>query len=324
MGCEDGATVGREEADGFTSSDVCNNRGYEIKDENYNGARRDDTRDVHSTASVSVQTDNNLTIIAGSDSGDDGNDNNCSSNENYMLASPHAVQNMSESNVPQYSSNKEGEKVASVVPHSIHDGETLGRVMDGTNQNNDMRSSNVDIITRNSSKKKTDLDINVTNTDNDEAGADDKINSPRHTKERSSEDDTTTNTTDKITKTNVIHCKLSELTSPSIRKEGMQAGSDNGPAEVSRNGVSDGVLAAIAAVNEAAKLFLEQNIKHMADDSSHLATVEEQEEEEESVLRRKIEKGKFKKVKKIKIKMKIRTRTRKRRRKKSKKRESDT
>ena len=41
-----------------------------------------------------------------------------------MLTSPHAVQNMSESNVSQYSTNEEGEKVASVAPRSDRNGET--------------------------------------------------------------------------------------------------------------------------------------------------------------------------------------------------------
>jgi len=123
MDCEDVATVGGNEDDRVTFSDVCDNRGSEVKDENYNGAGRDDTCDVHSAVLLLVQTDNNPIIIVSGDN----NDNDDSSNDDYMLTSPHMVKNMSESYVPQYLSNEEGKKVASFVPRSNHNRETLGR-----------------------------------------------------------------------------------------------------------------------------------------------------------------------------------------------------
>ena len=89
------------------------------------------------------------------------------------------------------------------------------------------------------------------------------------------EADITTNTTNEITKTNSIHCKPSKLTSPIIRKESTQAGSNNGPAKVSQNGRSNAVLATIAVVIEAAELYLEQNINRSVSDIGHLATAEE-------------------------------------------------
>jgi len=125
------------------------------------------------------------------------------------------------------------------------------------------------------------------------------------------EADITTNTTNEITKTNSIHCKPSKITSPRIRKESTQAGSNNGPAKVSQNGRSNAVLATIAVVIEADELYLEQNINRSVSDIGHLATAEEQQEEMD-VLWENMKKGKSKKDKDKKTKKK----------KKSKKRES--
>ena len=49
-----------------------------------------DTRDVHSAVLLLVQTDTNPIIIVGGDN----NDNDDISDDNYMLTSPHTVQNM--------------------------------------------------------------------------------------------------------------------------------------------------------------------------------------------------------------------------------------
>ena len=123
MDYEDVATIGGEEKDRVTLLDMRDNRDSEVKDENYNGAKRYDTRDVHSAVLLLVQTDTNPIIIVGGDN----NDNDDSSDDDYMLTSLHTVQNMSESGVPQYLSNEEGKKVTLFVPCSDHDRETLGR-----------------------------------------------------------------------------------------------------------------------------------------------------------------------------------------------------
>ena len=104
MDCEDVATIGGNEDNIVNLSDVCDNHGSEVKDENYNGAGRDDTCDVHSAVLLLVHTDNNPIIIVSGDN----NNNDDSSNDDYMLTSPHTVQNMSKSDIPQYFSNEEG------------------------------------------------------------------------------------------------------------------------------------------------------------------------------------------------------------------------
>ena len=113
------------------------------------------------------------------------------------------------------------------------------------------------------------------NTSDDEVDVDNKINSAQPTEEWSSEADITTNTINEITETDGIHRKPSEITSSSIRKESTQKGSNNGPAEVSRNGRSDNVLTTISVAIEAAELYLEQNINRSVSDSGRLATAEE-------------------------------------------------